>query len=112
MNKKGEPVCVDPVGTCPGDVCRLDLNFTRNLVRLEPNWNEEYHPVTGFNRKKQCSTITKKSSEDGKSPSNADNGEKGLKIEFCCGEELSRHPFRPDRLECCEDGTTKPFGTC
>jgi len=67
--------------------------------------------VTGFNRKKQCST-TKKSSPDEEQPAKAENGEKGLKIEFCCGSELSRHPFKPDRFECCEDGSSKPIGLC
>lgn len=103
-------------GTCGGDVCRLDMSFASSLMDLDNSWNAEFHKQNGFNRKKQCGTAgarsSLESSKENKSKDANDSNTSNDSKYTCCGKGLGRHLYRPDRLECCKNGSTRPLGTC
>lgn len=129
ISDEGKPVCSDNVGTCSGDVCRLDMSFTSQLVGMDHTWAGEFHALNGFDREKSCEQGSVKKSKNISSNDarvlledisgvqmNDIGGDAMMEINLsktaCCGEGMKRHLFRLDHLECCADGSTRQFGTC
>jgi len=118
---KGRATCENPVGTCAGDLCRLDLDFANEIFQNRDTWKARFHKQNGFDREKTCgvqqliNTPAKSSSDDDRS--NKIQGvfkisENKVDPVQCCGEGLQRHPYHSGRLECCADGATRLMGTC
>ena len=121
----GRPFCADAEGTCAGDLCRLDLEFTRKLIELASGWDSQYHKNFGFDRRENCRHTSARpssgsgSSTDGRgfltSVMNDSNGGLALHPEAsklqCCGIGLKRHVFHIDRQQCC-GFETRDIGEC
>lgn len=104
--KDGKPACVDKKSTCLGDLCRLDLEFVEYLNGVSHLWNPDYHLDYGFDRFKVCGGDSNNNSSQKPEKYN------GMKEGKCCGKGLKRHTYNPEKLECCKNGSTKPFGSC
>ena len=125
----------NPVGTCAGDLCRLDLDFANEIFQNRDTWKARFHKQNGFDRQKTCgvqqvplkkmkekitffklmNTPSKSSSDDDRSNKIQGvfkNSENKVDPVLCCGEGLQRHPYHSGRLECCADGATRLMGTC
>jgi len=111
LGENGKPTCADAVGTCEGDVCRLDLEFTSQLVLLETSWNASFHVLNGFDKSSACQSHEPESFKKSSKSGTAKQLNRSLKQD-CCGIGLKRHLFKTDRFDCCPDGSTKPVGTC
>ena len=99
---------VDKKGSCKGDLCRLDLDFTKALSSLNKFWEPAFHMDNGFDRKSYCSPS---GGGNGGSGYQKPNNKDPVQTE-CCGKSLRRHMFNPARLQCCKDGSTKAIGSC
>jgi hypothetical protein len=82
------------------------------LEKIESSWFPDFHMENGFDRESNCRGAYKSPSApatdlDSRSKSNSPS----LETE-CCGQNINRHMFNPERLQCCEDGTTKTIGSC
>ena len=96
------------------------MDFTEKLVELEIYWNEDYHELNGFDRKKSCvgPDFKRNTSKNvgGTGTGFSQTGTKELtetdSHNKCCGQGLNRHVFHRLHQECCSDGTSKPAGAC
>ena len=104
VGKDGKPTCTNDKDTCQGDLCRLDLQFVRELKKNKNSWTKDFHLKNGFDRAGTCAP--KKSSQ--KKPSQG----KTTVTSECCGIGISRSIYKPDRQECCKDGSVRPMGSC
>lgn len=103
--------CLDPEKTCQGDLCRLDLAFATEISRIKREWKARNHVKNGFDKKSTCLPAVKGfRSMDGAKKS--ENSPKIMVQSQCCGQGLTRSLFKPDRKECCKDGSVRDFGTC
>lgn len=118
---KGRATCENPVGTCAGDLCRLDLDFANEIFQNRDTWKARFHKQNGFDREETCGVLqlinapSKSSSDDNRSKKIQGvfkNSENKVDPVQCCGEGLQRHPYHSGRLECCADGATRLTGTC
>ena len=88
------------------------------LVNLEPIWKAEFHEFNGFDRASSCAVDSDNDNEKSQKSKNSEFLDRILEntLTFsstaCCGEGLSRHIFHLSRMECCEDGSSRPFGSC
>lgn len=118
VDETGQPKCVSDVGTCEGDVCRLDIGFSNQLYKLKKSWKAPYHANNGFNRLESCKSTDTRTHSSGsisdktEQSENEGNGAVTVSKTSCCGVGLDRHMFRIDHLECCMDGSTKQIGMC
>ena len=87
-------------------------------MNLEPIWKAEFHEFNGFDRASFCAADSDDDNEKSLKSKNSEFLDRILEntLTFsstaCCGEGLSRHIFHLSRMECCEDGTSRPFGSC
>jgi len=120
----GRPFCADAEGTCAGDLCRLDLEFTRKLIDFAYNWDSQYHKNFGFDRKENCRASSGRPSGSSNTSSDGrgffsnvmnDSGsailsEESSKLQ-CCGIGLKRKVFHIERQQCC-GFETRDIGEC
>lgn len=111
ITEDGEIHCVDYKGTCKGDLCRLDLEFTKKIKSMSELWIPDFHMDYGFDRKTDCKGSTKYKDESLKIDGYARPPKPNPETK-CCGQGLKRHIFNPERLQCCNDGSTKSIGSC
>ena len=81
---------------------------------MKKQWQSIFHVKHGFDRTVTCKGKSAPSgAEDGEKSANTDRSlqEKEQKTS-CCGLGLQRHIFNQERMECCEDGSSRPRGTC
>lgn len=110
ITDQGELKCLEKKGTCKGDLCRLDLEFTTKIQSLADTWLSDFHLDYGFDRETDCKGTTNSYDNSSKNPS--PRPPKPTVETECCGKGLKRHIFNPERLQCCKDGTTKSIGSC
>lgn len=114
VDDKGKIQCLDKKDTCPGDLCRMDLDFVENFNSLSVNWNPKFYIENGFNRWKQCG----KSQTPGKDKYGSNGGDSVYQNSGnsghgqCCGKSINSVIYKPERMECCPDGRVKQIGTC
>lgn len=110
--KNGSVTCLDKAGSCEGDLCRIDIEFSTNLFKLKKQWQPMFHSKNGFDRVETCQGSGAPSSGATDS-SKTDRSLQDIELRTsCCGVGLGRHIFNKDRMECCEDGQSRPRGTC
>merc|ERR1712050_485452 len=111
--KNGSVTCLDKAGTCEGDLCRLDIEYSTNMFKLKKQWKAMFHAQNGFDRVSTCKGSGAPSGGGGGGSSNTDRSLQNTAVRTaCCGLGLKRHIFNKDRMDCCEDGESRPTGTC
>jgi len=114
LDKRGVPFCTDPEDTCEGTVCRLEIEFMTQFVKVADVWSQENHASGGFDRETQCISVkTDRQIEEEKSRGTSRRDKsKVISDSQCCGVGIKRHPYQILKFECCPNGETKLPGAC
>ncbi|CAG5102809.1 Oidioi.mRNA.OKI2018_I69.chr1.g477.t1.cds [Oikopleura dioica] len=115
LDKRGVPFCTDPEDTCEGTVCRLEIEFMTQFVKVADKWSQANHISGGFDRQSQClGNMSERQIEEAKSEGQSGRREKSKVFSEtqCCGNGIKRHPYQIHKFECCPNGQTKLPGTC
>ena len=106
---------MDGEDTCSGRVCRIDLEFSKEINLFSENWNSNLEARNGFNRRSECLpfSVVRAPETGNESLLRSGTGTGSDKTpRECCGSMLQQTMYRPDIFECCSDGTVNKIGSC
>lgn len=103
----GTLTCLNAKDTCQGDLCRLDIQFSGELFKIKNSWQKTLHLKNGFDRMATCAPKTSPKTTNTRS-----TGGHTTVASECCGNGIQRSIYKPDRQECCKDGSVRRMGAC
>ena len=108
---------VDPENTCAGEICRLDKAFAEELNEIY-EWSQDLEVSSGFKRDDTCvsssahlRSLMRKEDTKETTIEHVITEQEHDKAQ-CCGQKLNRILFKPDKFDCCKDGSVARLGQC
>jgi len=97
---------------CQSDLCECDANFARRLLSVEDEIRDEFRVGKNFKREEKCNVKAERELTAARPSLLNNNNNEEIQKTKCCGDKLSRVPYKTFKFDCCADQTIKPAGEC